>query len=65
MPARRIGIWPTVQRLAWQNNSISGQGATQGVGEAATRSVGAALILLITANVVLVRLIFFMFPEGA
>ena len=41
------------------------RGGTQGVGQAATRSVVAASILLITANVVLVRLIFFMFPESA
>ena len=41
------------------------RGGTQGVGQAATRSVVAASILLITANVVLVRLIFFMFPGGA
>ncbi len=36
---------------------------TQGVGQAATRSVVAASILLIVTNVVLVQLIFFLFPE--
>ncbi len=41
------------------------RGGTQGVGQAATRSVVAASILLITANVVLVRLIFLMFPDNA
>jgi phospholipid/cholesterol/gamma-HCH transport system permease protein len=35
---------------------------TEGVGQAATRSVVLASILLITANVVLVRIIFFLFP---
>ena len=35
---------------------------TQGVGRAATRSVVAASILLIVSNVVLVQLIFFLFP---
>ena len=40
------------------------RGGTQGVGHAATRSVVTASILLITANVVLVRLIFFIFPES-
>ena len=39
------------------------RGGTQGVGYSATRSVVTASILLITANVVLVRLIFFLFPE--
>ena len=37
-------------------------GGTQGVGQAATRSVVLASILLIMANVVLVRVIFFIFP---
>ncbi len=41
------------------------RGGTQGVGHAATRAVVMASILLITANVVLVRLIFFLFPEAA
>lgn len=36
---------------------------TEGVGQAATRSVVAASILLIMTNVVLVQLIFFLFPE--
>jgi phospholipid/cholesterol/gamma-HCH transport system permease protein len=40
-------------------------GGTQGVGYAATRSVVTASILMIAANVVLVRLIFFIFPETA
>ena len=40
-------------------------GGTQGVGQAATRSVVTASILMIAANVVLVRLIFFIFPETA
>jgi len=35
---------------------------TEGVGQASTRSVVAASILLIVANVVLVRLIFFLYP---
>ena len=38
---------------------------TQGVGRAATRSVVLSSMLLIAANVVLVRLIFFVFPETA
>jgi len=37
-------------------------GGTQGVGQASTRSVVLASILLIAANVVLVRLIFFLYP---
>jgi phospholipid/cholesterol/gamma-HCH transport system permease protein len=35
---------------------------TEGVGQASTRSVVYASILLILANVVLVRLIFFLYP---
>jgi phospholipid/cholesterol/gamma-HCH transport system permease protein len=35
---------------------------TEGVGQASTRSVVMASILLIAANVVLVRLIFFIYP---
>jgi phospholipid/cholesterol/gamma-HCH transport system permease protein len=38
---------------------------TEGVGRASTRSVVFSSILIITANVVLVRLIFFFFPEAA
>ena len=38
---------------------------TQGVGRSATRSVVLASMLMIAANVVLVRLIFFVFPETA
>jgi phospholipid/cholesterol/gamma-HCH transport system permease protein len=38
---------------------------TEGVGRASTRSVVFSSILIITANVVLVRLIFFIFPEAA
>lgn len=37
---------------------------TEGVGRASTRSVVFSSILIITANVVLVRLIFFLFPEA-
>lgn len=37
---------------------------TQGVGQAATRSVVTSSILLIASNVVLVQLIFFLFPES-
>ena len=40
-------------------------GGTQGVGQAATRSVVTASVVMIAANVVLVRLIFFLFPETA
>ena len=38
---------------------------TEGVGRASTRSVVISSILIIVANVVLVRLIFFLFPEAA
>ena len=38
---------------------------TEGVGRAATRSVVFSSVLLILANVLLVRLIFLMFPESA
>ncbi|MBA3298353.1 MAG: ABC transporter permease [Acidobacteria bacterium] len=38
---------------------------TEGVGRASTRSVVLSSILIIVANVVLVRLIFFVFPEAA
>jgi phospholipid/cholesterol/gamma-HCH transport system permease protein len=38
---------------------------TAGVGRASTRAVVMSSILIIVANVVLVRLIFFMFPEAA
>ncbi len=44
---------------------VNTRGGTQGVGYAATRAVVLASILLIAANVVLVRLIFFLFPEAA
>jgi phospholipid/cholesterol/gamma-HCH transport system permease protein len=37
---------------------------TEGVGRASTRSVVFSSILIITANVVLVRLIFFLYPEA-
>ena len=38
---------------------------TEGVGQASTRSVVLASMLIIVSNVVLVKLIFFMFPEPA
>jgi len=38
---------------------------TEGVGRASTRAVVLSSILIIVANVVLVRLIFFAFPEAA
>src|SRR5918993_146826 len=38
---------------------------TEGVGRASTRSVVLSSILIIVANVVLVRLIFFLYPEAA
>jgi phospholipid/cholesterol/gamma-HCH transport system permease protein len=38
---------------------------TEGVGRASTRSVVLSSILIIVANVVLVRLIFFIFPQAA
>ena len=44
---------------------VHASGGTHGVGQAATRSVVTASVLLIAANVVLVRLIFFVFPETA
>ena len=43
---------------------INSSHGTQGVGRAATRSVVVASVLLIATNVVLVRLIFFVFPES-
>ena len=43
-------------------NTTSG---TEGVGRASTRAVVMSSILIIVANVVLVRLIFFLFPEAA
>jgi phospholipid/cholesterol/gamma-HCH transport system permease protein len=39
-------------------------GGSEGVGRAATRSVVMSSILLILTNVVLVKLIFFFFPQG-
>ena len=41
---------------------VHASGGTQGVGHAATRSVVTASVVMIAANVVLVRLIFFLFP---
>jgi phospholipid/cholesterol/gamma-HCH transport system permease protein len=38
---------------------------TEGVGRASTRSVVFSSILIIVTNVVLVRLIFFLFPSSA
>jgi phospholipid/cholesterol/gamma-HCH transport system permease protein len=38
---------------------------TEGVGRASTRSVVLSSILIIVANVVLVRLIFFIYPQAA
>jgi phospholipid/cholesterol/gamma-HCH transport system permease protein len=46
---------------AWQG--LGTTGGTEGVGRAATRSVVMSSVLLIVANVVLVKLIFFLFPE--
>jgi phospholipid/cholesterol/gamma-HCH transport system permease protein len=42
---------------------LNATGGTEGVGRAATRSVVQASVLLILVNVLLVRLIFFVFPE--
>ena len=39
-------------------------GGTEGVGHASTRSVVLASILIIVSNVVLVRLIFFFYPQA-
>lgn len=44
---------------------VNTTGGTQGVGQSATRAVVASSILLIVTNVVLVQLIFFIFPEFA
>ena len=41
------------------------EGGTEGVGDAATRSVVTASILIIVSDVVLVRLIFFFYPQVA
>jgi phospholipid/cholesterol/gamma-HCH transport system permease protein len=41
------------------------QAGTEGVGRASTRSVVASSVAIIVANVVLVRIIFFLFPEVA
>jgi phospholipid/cholesterol/gamma-HCH transport system permease protein len=41
---------------------VNTTGGTEGVGRASTKSVVAASILLILANVVLVRIIFFFYP---
>ena len=41
------------------------QSGTEGVGRASTRSVVLSSILIIVTNVVLVRLIFFLFPEAS
>jgi phospholipid/cholesterol/gamma-HCH transport system permease protein len=43
-------------------NTASG---TEGVGRASTRAVVLSSVAIIIANVVLVRLIFFLFPEAA
>lgn len=43
---------------------INTSGGTEGVGRASTRSVVLSSILLITINVILVRMIFFLFPEA-
>jgi phospholipid/cholesterol/gamma-HCH transport system permease protein len=40
-------------------------GGTEGVGDASTRSVVLASILIILADVILVRLIFFFYPQVA
>ena len=41
------------------------ESGTEGVGRASTRAVVLSSILIIVANVVLVRLIFFIFPKAA
>ena len=41
------------------------RGGTEGVGNASTRSVVMASILIILSNVILVRIIFFFYPPGA
>ena len=43
---------------------FNSQAGTEGVGRASTRAVVLSSILIIVANVVLVRLIFFIFPQG-
>lgn len=43
---------------------FAAQRGTEGVGQAATRSVVLASVLVIISNVVLVRLIFFFYPQG-
>ena len=40
-------------------------GGTEGVGRTSTRSVVVASLLIIVSNVLLVRLIFFLFPQNA
>ena len=44
---------------------FNASGGTEGVGNAATRSVVIASILIILSDVLLVRLIFFVYPQGA
>ena len=44
---------------------FNSQAGTEGVGRASTRAVVLSSILIIVTNVVLVRLIFFLFPEAA
>ena len=44
---------------------FNSQSGTEGVGRASTRAVVLSSILIIVTNVVLVRLIFFLFPEAA
>jgi phospholipid/cholesterol/gamma-HCH transport system permease protein len=41
------------------------ESGTEGVGRTSTRAVVFSSILIIVTNVVLVRLIFFLFPEAA
>jgi phospholipid/cholesterol/gamma-HCH transport system permease protein len=43
---------------------FNSQAGTEGVGRASTRAVVLSSILIIVANVLLVRIIFFIFPQG-
>ena len=53
------------ERKVLDNITLEVAQGTEGVGRTATRSVVLSSIMIIVTNVVLVRLIFFLFPSNA
>lgn len=61
----KTAVFGFIIAVVGAHQGLNVTGGTEGVGRAATRSVVMASVALIAANVVLVRLIVFLFPELA